>query len=146
MTGRFWEEKSLWQMSRNEWEALCDGCGKCCLHKLEDDASGEVYYTNVACRYLDEHNCRCKAYSERKIQVPDCICLSVEDIDAFDWLPATCAYRLLASGQTLPQWHPLLSGSSESIHKAGISVQGKVLSEAYVHPDGMDEHIVHWVN
>ena len=132
-------------MSREEWESLCDGCAKCCLQKLEDEDSGQVYYTKVVCRYLAQDTCRCTHYQQRQRLVPNCVWLRPEDVAEFHWLPSTCAYRLVAEGQSLPDWHPLISGSPDSVHQAGISVQGRALSEEYVHPEGLQEHIVHWV-
>lgn len=142
----FWRRKTLTQMSASEWEALCDGCGRCCLHSLEDEESGEVYSTNVACRLLDTNSCRCSQYSQRKALVPDCIQLQVKDIPEFSWLPRTCAYRCLSEGRPLPEWHPLVSGDAQSVHLAGMSVRGSVVSEELVHPDDMEEHIVTWVD
>ena len=141
----WWQAKPLAELSAAEWEALCDGCAKCGLHKLEDEDSGEVYYTRVHCRYLDERACRCKEYDKRLQLVPNCIRLCPDEIDNLDWLPTTCAYRLRANQQALPDWHPLVSGDSNSVHEAGISVRGRTISDEYVHPDGYDEHIVHWV-
>ena len=132
-------------MTTEEWESLCDGCARCCLHKLEDKDSGEVFYTRVVCRYLDERRCRCSRYQERNTLVPNCVWLKPEDIPAFHWLPARCAERLVAEGKTLSWWHSLVPGSPDSVHAAGLSVRGKILSEKYVHPDGMEEHIIHWV-
>ncbi|WP_226644968.1 YcgN family cysteine cluster protein [Microbulbifer variabilis] len=141
----FWRRKTLEQMTESEWEALCDGCGRCCLHSLEDEETGELYSTNVACRLLDTDSCRCSQYERRKELVPGCVQLRVQDIDQYTWLPATCAYRRLAEGQPLPEWHPLVSGDTQSVHKAGMSVRGSVISEELVHPDDMEEHIVTWV-
>lgn len=141
---RFWEHKTLSELSRQEWEALCDGCAKCCLHKLEDEDSGEVYYTKVVCRYMDEQ-CRCTEYQQRHQLVPSCVWLRPEDVAEFHWLPSTCAYRLIAEGKPLQAWHPLLSGDPNSVHEAGISISGRALSEEFVHPDGFEEHIIHWV-
>lgn len=141
----FWQTKSLEAMSESEWESLCDGCGRCCLHRLEEEESGEVYTTNVACRLLDTHSCQCSRYPDRKQLVPDCIQLRAQDVRAFSWLPATCAYRTLAEGRSLEDWHPLVSGRPESVHEAGISVRGAVISEEFVHPDDFEEHIVTWV-
>jgi uncharacterized cysteine cluster protein YcgN (CxxCxxCC family) len=141
----WWHEKSLAELSASEWEALCDGCAKCCLHKLEDEDSGEVHYTKVRCRYLKEQTCRCSDYEKRSTLVPNCIDLRSADWKNIDWLPSTCAYRLRAHGQPLPQWHPLVSGSSETVHFDGVSIRGRAISDEYVHPDGFEEHIVHWV-
>lgn len=129
ISSRFWETKSLAEMSLREWEALCDGCGKCCLHKLEDSDTGEVYYTAVACRLLDMKTIRCRDYENRKRLVADCLRLDVDNIAAFKWLPGTCAYKVLAEGGQLADWHPLISGDPMSIHKAGVSVRGKIISE-----------------
>ncbi|ARN75881.1 YcgN family cysteine cluster protein [Oceanicoccus sagamiensis] len=140
----FWQTKTLDEMTSSEWESLCDGCAKCCLHKLEDEDSGEVYYTKVVCRYMDD-NCRCTEYQQRNTLVPDCVWLRPEDVADFFWLPSTCAYRLVAEGKPLEDWHPLISGSKDTVHQSGVSIQGRALSEDYVHPDGMEEHIIHWV-
>ena len=141
----WWHDKSLAELNETEWEALCDGCAKCCLHKLEDEDSGEVLYTKVHCRYLDEQTCRCTDYAHRSVLVPHCIQLRVEDVHALDWLPSTCAYRLRANGQRLPQWHPLVSGEANTVYEAGVSIRGRAISDEYVHPDGFDEHVVQWV-
>lgn len=142
---RFWETKSLAEMSAAEWESLCDGCARCCLHKLEDEDSGEVYYTGVRCRYLREDDCRCSDYANRTRLMPNCLDLRREHVESLYWLPATCAYRLLAEGKPLYDWHPLVSGRPDSVHEAGISIRGRALSDEFVHPDGYDEHIIHWV-
>ncbi len=141
----FWQQKSLAELSQLEWEALCDGCGKCCLSKIEDIDGGEIVFTRVACRLLDAEQCRCKNYDHRLEEVEDCLQLTVENINSVTWLPSTCAYRLINEGEPLYDWHPLVSGSAESVHKAGMSVQGRVISEQHVHPDGLEEHIIHWV-
>ena len=129
MTDAYWKRKSLSEMTNDEWEGLCDGCALCCMHKLEDEQTGEVYYTDVACRLLDLDTCRCVDYAKRAKQVAECFVLSVDEPEMFAWLPATCAYRRLANGEELPEWHPLITGDPESVHDAGISVKGKAVSE-----------------
>lgn len=140
-----WWHKPLEELDARQWEALCDGCAKCCLHKLEDADTGEVFYTRVRCRYLVEETCRCSDYTQRSVVVPDCIRLEQDNVSDLDWLPSTCAYRLRAHGEPLPRWHPLVSGDPESVHAAGISIRGRAISDEFVHPDGYDEHIVTWV-
>ena len=142
MKKAFWETKSLAELDAEEWESLCDGCGKCCLHKLENDADGLVYYTDVACRLLDSWTCRCSDYSRRSTLVADCIQLSAASLPELEWLPSTCAYRLLADGKSLPPWHPLLTGDPESVHRAGISVRGRCVAESEV--EDLEDHIVMW--
>lgn len=131
----FWKYKSLEQLSREEWEALCDGCGRCCLHKLEDTDSGELIYTNIVCHLFDNDSCRCSQYATRNTRVPDCLVLNAELVRTIDWLPDTCAYRLLREGEDLPWWHPLVSGSAVSVIEAGISVKDRTISERYVNPE-----------
>ena len=128
MSKPFWE-KPLSQLDRGEWEALCDGCGRCCVHKLEDDETGELYPTNVACRLLDRRNGRCSDYSNRKSLIADCVVLNRRNLKSLDWLPETCAYRLRAAGRPLPGWHYLISGSRETVHEAGASTRGWTISE-----------------
>jgi uncharacterized cysteine cluster protein YcgN (CxxCxxCC family) len=135
----FWE-RPLQTLDRAQWEALCDGCGKCCLHKVEDEDTGRVYPTNVACRLLDLKTARCSDYRRRRYFVPDCLRLTRERIDDFAWLPATCAYVLRAEGKPLPSWHYLLTGDRDSIHKAGASVAGRAISEVQAGP--LENHIV----
>jgi uncharacterized cysteine cluster protein YcgN (CxxCxxCC family) len=142
---RFWERFPLKALNAAEWEALCDGCGRCCLHKLEYEGTGEIAYTCVACRLLDLGTARCSDYANRKQHVPDCVQLSPDTIDSIDWLPATCAYRRLNEGRGLPRWHPLVSGSPETVRAAGISVIGRVLPETVVDEDDIEEHVVRWI-
>ena len=129
MNDQFWKRKSLSEMTADEWESLCDGCGLCCMLKVQDEDSGDVFYTDVACRLLDIDTCRCTDYSNRVKQVADRLVLTPEEKDAYEWLPDSCAYRRLANGQDLPGWHPLVTGRPESVHEAGISMQGKAISE-----------------
>ena len=141
----FWRTKTLAQMSAEEWESLCDGCGRCCLHKLEDEDSGRLYYTRVACRLLDVGTCRCTDYPRRHDRVPDCVKIDPDTLGDARWLPGTCAYRRLAEGRPLAWWHPLVSGTPETVQRAGISVAGRVLPEDQVAPEGLDEHVIRWI-
>ena len=129
MTDQFWKRKSLVEMSRDQWESLCDGCALCCMHKLIDEDSGEIFYTDIACRLLDVETCRCTDYAARAKRVADCLVLSADTPEAFQWLPASCAYRRLADGKDLPDWHPLISGDPDSVHDAGISMHGRAVPE-----------------
>ena len=143
LSPRFWEKKSLKSLNMTEWEALCDGCGKCCLNKLEDENSGEVALTRVACRLLDDTTCRCAHYENRHQFVPECIVLKPSNIDRHAyWMPETCAYRLLHTGQPLPDWHPLITGTSESVYKAGISVQGTTVSEFDIAEEDWEDYVI----
>ena len=140
---RFWENLPLTRLNPAEWEALCDGCGKCCLNKLEDEESGEVVLTRVACRLLDGESCRCAQYPIRHQFVPECIVLTPKTLkDNMYWLPQTCAYRLMWEGRKLYDWHPLNSGDPESVHRAGASVRGLTLPEFEVPEDEWEEHII----
>ena len=145
LNSTFWQKKSLNEMSQSEWESLCDGCAKCCLIKLDDIDNSKVHYTKVVCRLMDENTCQCTQYQNRNKLVPNCIWLKPEGVKEFHWLPQTCAYRLLSEGKELQPWHPLVSGNKNSVHQAGISIKGRCLSEEYVHPDGLEEHVIKWV-
>lgn len=136
----FWEKK-LSELNREEWEALCDGCGICCLHKFQDEDSGRILYTDVACRMLDPDTCRCRCYAARKKEVPDCLVITLADESLFPLLPKSCAYRLRFEGKPLQQWHPLISGDAKSVIEAGICVLGKVVSEDDVEMDALEERI-----
>lgn len=143
--GPYWESKPLEALTRAEWESLCDGCGRCCLVKLEDEDTGVVHFTDIACRLFDTATCRCGDYAHRLRRVHDCLKLTPDLAEALHWLPPTCAYRLRAKGQSLPWWHPLVSGSPETVHEAGISVRGRVAaSEIDVKLDDYPDHIVRW--
>ncbi|MDT4291306.1 YcgN family cysteine cluster protein [Methylomonas sp. MO1] len=139
----FWETKTLAQMSTEEWESLCDNCGKCCLNKLEDEDTGEIAFTSVACDLIDLESCRCTRYSERCTLVPECIDLKQHDFAEYNWLPSTCAYRLLTDGEPLPNWHPLISGTSESVKEAGVSIGSYAIKESQV--TDMEDHIIEWL-
>lgn len=140
---RFWERKPLRQLNPREWEALCDGCGKCCLNKLEDEDTGEVDLTCVACRLLDNETCRCAQYEIRHQFVPECIVLRPENIDEHAyWMPQTCAYRLLWEGKPLFDWHPLISGTAESVHSAGVSVRNRTVPEFEIPEDDWEDYII----
>lgn len=128
MTEKFWE-KPIEKLDRAEWEALCDGCGKCCLHKVEDELTGQIYGTNIACKLLDRHSCRCTSYANRRSHVPDCVRLTPDLVGTLAWLPSTCAYRLRADGKALPDWHYLVSGDREAVHRAGMSIRGWTVAE-----------------
>ena len=139
----FWKHVPLDRMTKAEWEALCDGCGRCCLNKLEDADSGAVAYTRVACRLLDGDSCRCGNYALRKVLVPECVVLTPANIGQIAyWMPPTCAYRLLWEGADLPDWHPLVSGDPDSVHRAGISVRGQTVPEYEVPETEWEDHIV----
>jgi uncharacterized cysteine cluster protein YcgN (CxxCxxCC family) len=129
MDEEFWKHKTLGDMTNAEWESLCDGCALCCLHKLEDEDSGEIFFTDIACKLLDTSTCRCTDYRARAKKVKSCLVLKPDEPGVFAWLPGTCAYRLLADGKELPEWHPLLTGDPNSVHDAGISAMGKAKSE-----------------
>jgi uncharacterized cysteine cluster protein YcgN (CxxCxxCC family) len=145
MSQNFWEVKSLEEMTKEEWESLCDGCGRCCLNKLEDEDTGEIYFTNVACKLLDIEQCSCSDYENRKVTMPDCMILSFDNKDALEVMPSTCAYRLLQHNQPLPEWHPLITGRKGSVIEAGISIAGKAVSEEHIHYTQLPEHLINWI-
>ncbi|WP_019604588.1 YcgN family cysteine cluster protein [Teredinibacter turnerae] len=140
----FWE-MPLTELSPQQWEQLCDGCGKCCLHKLQDEETDELYFTDVACRYLNADACRCRDYQNRLQNQPDCLAITADNLELLSWLPSTCAYRLRSEGRPLPAWHPLISGTAELMHELGQSVKGRVVSESEVQPDDLEDHVVYWV-
>ena len=138
----FWKRKALNEMTREEWESLCDGCARCCLYKLEDEDTGEIYYTNVVCRLLDTHRCRCTSYEQRSKLMPTCLVLDADMVKQLNWMPKTCAYRLVAEGKDLEWWHPLVSGSPNTVHEAGISVRYRTQAEKDVDMDNLEDYIV----
>ena len=138
----FWQRKRLEEMSHTEWESLCDGCGRCCLIKLEDAETGDIDYTDIACRLLDLGACRCSDYENRKRKVPDCVVLTAAQINELHWMPSTCAYRLISEGKDLAWWHPLVSGDTDTVHQAGVSVRNRVVPEE--RGDDPEDRIVTW--
>ncbi|CAA6801662.1 MAG: conserved protein of unknown function; putative YcgN protein [uncultured Thiotrichaceae bacterium] len=139
---KWWEEKRLSALSREEWESLCDHCGKCCLLKLEDEDTGDVYYTDVACSLVDAKSCHCGNYSERETLVPDCLKLTPDNLEQLAWMPLSCAYRRIMEGRGLPEWHHLVCGSKDEIHRQGLSIKGRYVDENEVRD--IQEHIVEW--
>ena len=142
----FWVRKKLWDMTDAEWESLCDGCGRCCLVKLEDFDTGEVAYTDLACRLLDGETCRCTHYDDRQKMVPDCIKVTPHAAETYAWLPRTCAYRMLAEGKPLAWWHPLVSGDPSTVHEAGISVRHRCIPETEVKEADLEDHVIDWID
>ncbi|MBD8663797.1 YcgN family cysteine cluster protein [Rhizobium sp. CFBP 8752] len=144
MEDAFWKTKTLEDLSQQEWESLCDGCGLCCLNKLEDYDTGEVAFTSVACRLLDGTSCQCKDYPNRQATVPECIQLTPAQVDEIPWLPPTCGYRLVRDGHDLYWWHPLISGDPETVHQAGISARGRTISEEEVDVEDFENYLIDW--
>lgn len=140
----FWKTKSLTEMTHGEWESLCDGCGRCCLNKFENEDTGKIYYTDVACKLLNLDTCRCSNYQQRTKIVKDCLVITPTNLPSMNCLPATCAYRLLHEGRDLYSWHPLISGNKQSVNEAGISVYGRVVSEIGMSDEDMEDRIVKW--
>lgn len=145
MTYPFWKTKSLEEMDAAEWESLCDGCGKCCLVKIEDADTGEISYTDIGCRLLDGDTCRCRDYANRTLKVPECVRLTPETVTTLGWLPSTCGYRLVAEGRDLPWWHPLVSGDPDTVRQAGVSAAGRVAaSEDDLTIEEIIERVAEW--
>ena len=140
----FWKTKNMAEMSRTEWESLCDSCGKCCCIRLEDEDTGQIYITDVACKLFNPQTCRCSDYANRSKLVPDCVTLSPVNVSQLHWMPQTCAYRLISEGKDLPEYHHLVSGSRDTIHQVGMSVQEAVTSEILVKDDEIHTRIVIW--
>jgi uncharacterized protein len=143
--GFFWKTKTLEEMSNAEWESLCDGCARCCLEKLEDEDTSEIYFTHVSCKLLDAGLCACKDYAHRSDRVPDCVRLTPENVRTLSWLPPSCGYKLIAEGRDLYWWHPLISGDPNTVHEAGVSVRGRVQgTEDEIADADLEDHIVQW--
>ncbi len=140
----FWKTKSLAEMTQAEWESLCDGCARCCLMKLEDEDTSEIWYTDVACALLDSKACRCGDYKNRSRIMSDCVTLTPDEIGRLNWLPPTCGYRLIDEGKDLYWWHPLVSGDPDTVHAAGISARGRTVREQDVREEDLEDHIVDW--
>lgn len=138
----FWKGKTLAEMNQEEWDALCDGCGQCCLHKIQDIDTNEVFYTQVACRFLDLKSVRCKVYAQRTERMPTCLTLTPDNVMSFQWLPETCAYRCIAEGKELPEWHPLVSSDTQAILRSGASVRAAALSEDEIDMDRLEDYII----
>jgi uncharacterized cysteine cluster protein YcgN (CxxCxxCC family) len=138
----FWATKRLEEMSRAEWESLCDGCGQCCLIKVEDEDTTSIYLTRLACRLLDVGSCRCSDYAKRHASVPDCVVIDPKNVRKLKWLPESCAYKRIAEGRGLAWWHPLVSGDPDTVHQAGVSVRDWARSEVGVRPGAIARYIV----
>jgi hypothetical protein len=145
LSPEFWKHKKLAEMGQEEWEALCDGCARCCLYKLQDEDTGEIFYTNVVCRLLDTYRCRCTNYAQRAQLVPTCLVLDADLVTQLAWMPKTCAYRLVAEGKDLEAWHPLVSGDADSVHRAGISVRYRIVEEKAADMDCLEDYVVDWL-
>ncbi|MCP4996110.1 MAG: YcgN family cysteine cluster protein [Gammaproteobacteria bacterium] len=143
MATEFWKTKLLDAMTPQEWESLCDGCAKCCLHRLEDIETREIHFTNVCCRYLNQKSCRCTDYPNRSVNIPECVTVTPKILEDPYWLPESCAYRLLAEGLPLPDWHPLVSGNPESTFESAHAIGGRVISE--LEADDLEQHLIDWV-
>ncbi|MDF2369250.1 MAG: YcgN family cysteine cluster protein [Rhizobiaceae bacterium] len=143
-TDPFWKTTSLEDMTQQQWESLCDGCGRCCLNKLEDWDTGEIAWTNVACRLLNSSSCRCSDYENRQAKVPECISLTPDAVRSIAWLPPSCGYRLVAEGRDLYWWHPLISLDPQTVHQAGVSVRDRTVPEEGMEPEDFENHIVDW--
>lgn len=141
----FWQGRKLAELSADEWESLCDGCAQCCAHKLEDEDSGAVAITDIACRLLDVKECRCASYSKRNEEVPACLPLNPERVTQFSWLPDTCGYRRVAEDRPLPYWHHLLTGDKELVHTLGVSVKNQLVKEESIEESDWQEHVIRWV-
>ena len=141
----FWESKKLDELSQSEWESLCDGCARCCLLKLEDEETANVYYTQVHCFLLDRDACQCGDYPNRNTRVPDCVLLTPQNLEELSWMPSTCAYRLLSEGKPLPDWHPLISGSKETVHDAGISIRRYAIAEQDIEHNELPHYLIDWL-
>ena len=140
----FWKTKKLTEMTDPEWESLCDNCGKCCLHKLENEKTNEIFFTNVACKLLKLETCRCSRYNQRTELIPTCLDIKLLDVEKYNWLPSTCAYRLLNEGKDLASWHPLISGNSASVKRAGVSITSYAITESSA--NNLKDHIMKWLN
>ncbi|WP_425466634.1 YcgN family cysteine cluster protein [Pelagibacterium montanilacus] len=140
----WWDEKTLDEMNAVEWEALCDGCGRCCLLKLEDEDTGQIFTADVRCKLLDGDSCRCSDYPNRQSKVPDCIKLTPEKVTQIPWIPPSCAYRRIAEGRGLAWWHPLVSGDPDTVHQVGVSVRGRTVAEEDANTEDWESHMVDW--
>jgi uncharacterized protein len=138
----FWKGKTLEQLSPEEWEGLCDGCGQCCLYKLEDEDSGDLYLTNVVCRFLDHQTCQCQVYTDRHQAVPTCVQLTPKNVLELKWIPPTCAYKLIAEGKELPEWHPLVCGERVSLRKTEFFIGDRVISETEADMDDLENYVI----